>query len=138
VSEESTTPDLVENVRTILEAADRADFDAILAFYAPDAVWISAELDLVFEGVEAIRSFWEDWYGGYEDLRVGPPDIYDVGNGVVMAVIRQGGRLGGGSAELSEDLALIYEWSHGLVVRVTMTRGEGGRSAAERLAEERG
>jgi hypothetical protein len=104
----------------------------------PDAVWISPELGLVFEGVEAIRGFWEDWYGGYEDFHVGPPDIYDVGNGVVMAVIRQGGRLGTGSGNLSEDLALIYEWSNGLVVRVTMTRGEAGRSAAKRLAEERG
>jgi ketosteroid isomerase-like protein len=39
MSEESMTPDLVEHVRAILEAADRADFDSILAFYAPDAVW---------------------------------------------------------------------------------------------------
>jgi hypothetical protein len=30
--DESTTPDLVERVRVILEAADRADFDAILEF----------------------------------------------------------------------------------------------------------
>jgi hypothetical protein len=30
----STTPDLADSVRVILEAADRADFAAILSFYA--------------------------------------------------------------------------------------------------------
>jgi len=48
MTEESTTPDLVEKVRVMLEAADRADFDAALAFYAPDAVWVMASLDLSF------------------------------------------------------------------------------------------
>jgi ketosteroid isomerase-like protein len=136
--EESTTPDLVERVRVILEAADRADFDTILAFYARDAVWIMADTDLTFEGVDAIRRFWEEWYGSYEDFRVDPPEIIDFGDGVVLAVIRQGGRPGGGSAELREDLALVYEWSEGSVVRVTMSsRLDEARAAAERLAQER-
>jgi ketosteroid isomerase-like protein len=134
---ESTTPDLVENVRVMLDAADRADFDAVLAFYAADAVWVMASMDVAFEGVEAIRGLWEDWYGLYEDFRVGRPDIRDLGNGVVMAISRVGGRLRG-SGELSQDLAMIYEWSHGQVVRVTGIRAENGRAAAERLAKERG
>jgi hypothetical protein len=33
MSEEPTTPDLVERVHVIQEAADRADFDTILQFY---------------------------------------------------------------------------------------------------------
>jgi hypothetical protein len=138
MSEEPTTHDLVDRVRVILEAADRADFDTILRFYDDEAVWVFPEADLTFEGVDAIRGFWEDWYGGYEDFHVSPPVIVDLGNGVILAVVRHGGRLGGGPAELREGLGLIYEWADGLVVRVTLARTEDAQATAERIAEERG
>jgi hypothetical protein len=38
-SPESTTSDLVERTRAFIAAANRRDFDAMVAFYAPDAVW---------------------------------------------------------------------------------------------------
>jgi hypothetical protein len=38
VSEESTTPDLVEVVTGLYEAADRGDWDALISSYAPDAI----------------------------------------------------------------------------------------------------
>jgi ketosteroid isomerase-like protein len=137
--EESTTPDLEERVRVILEAADRADFDAILGFYAPEAEWVMVELDESFRGVDAIRGFWQDWWSSYEGFRVEPPEIVDLGGGVVLATMRVGGRVGGGSGALAEDLALTYEWSDGVVVRVFASfRLDEARAAAERLAEERG
>jgi ketosteroid isomerase-like protein len=137
--EESMASDPVESVRVILEAADRADFDTILQFYAPDAVWVMVDADLAFEGVEAIRSFWEDWYGVFDEFRVTPPEVVDLGDGVVLAVVRHGGPLGGGTAALQEDLALVYEWAGGRVVRVTVTSHlDEARAAAERLAKERG
>ena len=37
--EESTTPDLVEVVTGLFEAADRRDWDAMIGPYAPDAIW---------------------------------------------------------------------------------------------------
>ena len=39
--EESTTPDLVELTRRLLEAVNRRDFDAAMGFFATDAVWES-------------------------------------------------------------------------------------------------
>ena len=138
MAEESATPDLVEGVRVILEAADRADFDTILQFYRQDAVWVIADGNLTFEGVDAIRSLFEDWYGSYEDFRVDPPEVVDFGGGVVVGLFGQGGRPRGGSAELREYIALIYEWLDGEVVRVTMHRDiDEARAGAERLAEER-
>jgi len=57
--EESTTPDLVELGSRFLEAANRRDFDAMLSFFAPDAVLGSGDaLRMTFEGVAAIRGFW--------------------------------------------------------------------------------
>jgi ketosteroid isomerase-like protein len=50
MSEESTTPDLVELGSRHLEAANRRDFDAVLSFYVPDAVLENAEGLGTFEG----------------------------------------------------------------------------------------
>jgi ketosteroid isomerase-like protein len=71
VPEESTTPDLVEHVRVIFEAIPPRDWDTILSFYAPDAVWEAAATGIGrFEGHAAIRGVWEDFTGVYEDLQV--------------------------------------------------------------------
>jgi ketosteroid isomerase-like protein len=126
---------LAERVGALLRAADRADFDAILAVYAPDAVWVVVDADLRFEGVDAIRGLWQEWYGGYEDFRVQPREITDYGAGIVLALIEQGGHPTGSSAVLRENIALLYEWSRGRVVRVSMYfRSEDARAAAERRA----
>jgi hypothetical protein len=41
MTEESTTPDLVERMREVFEALSRGDFDAITRFCAPDAIYES-------------------------------------------------------------------------------------------------
>jgi len=38
MTEESSTSDLVEIITGLFEAADRGDWDAVLAPYAPDAI----------------------------------------------------------------------------------------------------
>jgi len=83
MSEESTTPDLVELGRGLFAAANRRDFDAILRRYAPDAVWDMSPLGGLgtFEGHIAIRGFWEDWYASYEDFEIEPEEERDLGNG---------------------------------------------------------
>jgi hypothetical protein len=57
----------------------------------------------------------------------------------IWAVIRQSGRLGDAPSRVGEEAALVYEWSDGLIERVTTYADiEEARAAAERLAEERG
>jgi ketosteroid isomerase-like protein len=137
--EESTTPDLVERVRVILEAADRADFDAILEFYAADAVWDMPDGMGTFEGPPAIRAFWEDWWSSYDWLDLELHEILDLGSGVVFAPFHFGGRLKGSAAEVQTEMAIVYEWVDGAVLRATAYFDvDGCRAAAERLAEERG
>ena len=41
MSEESTTPDLVELSQRLTDAINARDIDAAISFYAPDAVWDS-------------------------------------------------------------------------------------------------
>ncbi len=137
VSEESTAPDLVEHVRAILEAADRADFDSILAFYAPDAVW-ELRAGGTFKGTEAIRGLWQDYYGAFEDFHLEIEQVRDLGGGVVLAVNQQQGRPVGASRAVQAREAFVYEWQRGTVVRVTMYADvDEARAAAERLAQER-
>jgi ketosteroid isomerase-like protein len=138
MSEESTTPDLVERVRGILDAANREDWDAILAYYASNAVWDTEGMG-TFEGPAAIRGFWEDWWGSYEQLQIDVLEIREIGNGVVLAAFHFQGAPKGTTAEAQTYIALVYEWVHGAVARVTTYFDiDTGRAAAERVAEERG
>ena len=138
MSGESTTPDLVERMRSLGEAANVGDFDAMLGFFAPDAVW-EGTLESTLEGVAAIRGFWEDWYASYAEFCVEQEEVLDLGNGVVFAVFVQKARLAGSSGEVGLRYAAVIVWVEGVIVRVTnYTYPDEGRAAAERLAEERG
>ena len=74
-----------------------------MSFYAPDAVWDASPMGSArFEGVAAIRGFFEDWFGAYEEFEIEAEEILDLGNGVVFAVTRQKGRPVGSSGRRSD------------------------------------
>jgi ketosteroid isomerase-like protein len=137
--EESTTPDLVELGHRFFEAANRRDFDAMLSFFAPDVVWEARAFGITFEGVAAIRGFWEDWWASYEEFRFEQEEALDLGNGVAFAVVIMKGRLVGGSGEVQRRVAGVSVWVGSVIVRMTIYPDpDQARAAAERLAEERG
>jgi ketosteroid isomerase-like protein len=137
--EESTTPDLVELTRHFVEAANRLDFDAVMSFYAPDAVWESVGMRTSFEGRTAIRGLWEDVTVAYEEFEFQPPEILDLGNGVIFGVDRSSGRLVDSTGRLEYRYAIVTVWGEGLIVRVMISADiDEARAAAKRLAEERG
>ena len=127
-------------MRGAVAAANRRDFDAVLSFYAPDAVWDMSPIGMgTFEGLAAIRGFFEDWLGAYEEYAMEAEEIVDLGNGVTFAVLLQKGRPVGSSGEVQLRYASAGEWANGLLTRLT-NHGDidEARAAAERLAEERG
>jgi len=144
--EDPTTPDLVELWSRFFEAVNRRDFDAMLGFFAPDAVWETEDTGAVgtFEGRAAIRGFWQDWWASYEELRVEQEEILDLGNGVTFSVVNQKARLVGTSTEIRHRNAVVTVWVDGLAVLMRFFSGSSNadvdeaRVAAERLAEERG
>jgi len=139
--EESTTPDLVERMRLMLQAADRADWDGTLRFVAPEAVWEATAMGLgtSFDGVAAIRVFLEEWSGPYEDWGLDVEEVLNLGNGVTFSVFVQKGHPVGSTGEVHLRHAQVGEWADGVVVRITEYADIGeARTAAERLAEERG
>jgi ketosteroid isomerase-like protein len=138
MSERSTTSDLVELGSRFLEAANRRDFDAMLSFFHPDAVWEGMALRTTLEGVAAIRGFWQDWLVSYEEFWLEPEEMLDLGNGVGFGVVMLKGRPVGSSGYVQLRYASVSEWVDGLIVRAMFYIDiEEARAAAERLAEER-
>jgi ketosteroid isomerase-like protein len=139
MSEESTTPDLVEPLRHLFEAGSRGDLDALMGFYGPDVVLEVSGTGLSFEGRTALRRFYEDWFSLYEEFESELEEALDLGNGVGFSVLRQQGRPVGSSAHSQQRGAWVSTWVDDMIVRVTVyTNIDEARSAAERLAEERG
>ena len=139
--EESTTPDLVERWRQTTEAVNRRDFDGAIRFLAPEAVWDASVAAMFgrFEGSAAVRGFLEDWSGSFEQYEYTEEEVLDLGNGVLFAVARIGGRLAGGAGTMQERWAFTVTWAAGMIVEVTThTDIDEARAAAERLAKERG
>jgi uncharacterized protein (TIGR02246 family) len=137
MSEESTTPNLVELVGRAFEAANRRDLDAVASSFAEDATFDGRVVGDHFEGRATIRSFLEDWFGTYEELEVGLEEVRDLGNGVVFAVVVQNGRPAGSTGHLRQREGWVFVWVRGLIARLATYEIDEARAAAERLAEER-
>jgi ketosteroid isomerase-like protein len=137
VSQESTTPRLVERARLAIDAIGDHDLDAAMSFYAPHAV-VEAVVGR-FEGLAAIRGFLDEWLGSYEEFQAEAEEVIALGNGVLVRCVRDGGPPGREQRSVQLRFAVAAEWADGVMVRIISTPEiEEGRAAAERLAEERG
>jgi ketosteroid isomerase-like protein len=135
--EESTTPDPVALTRRAFEAVNQRDIDAVMSFFAPDAV-LDGRVE-VCEGRAAIRAFLDDWFGSFAELRMEGEEFVVLDEGVVLAVVNQEGRLAGVDRQVHQREGWVICWSaDGLLVQLTTrTDIDEARAAAERLAESR-
>jgi ketosteroid isomerase-like protein len=135
--DDSTTPDLVELGRRIQGAVNRREFDLLNSVYAPDAV-VEAEGLGTFGGRAAIRRFFEDMVGSFDQYVIEQEEFLDLGNGVGFEVARQSGRLLGSAGRIQQRFASVTESAEGLIMRGTFyTDIDEARATAERLAQER-
>jgi ketosteroid isomerase-like protein len=139
MSEESTTPDLVELVHRAFEPTASRDIDGIMSFYRADAVWdLSAGGLGVFRGRAAIREFMEDWFRAYDRIEIDFEEVVHLGGGVTFFVGSQKGRLADSGGEVAVRYACANVWVDGLIASVVNYIDiDEGRAAAERLAKER-
>jgi len=140
MSDDSTTPDLVELVRRQFEAVNRRDMDAVMSLCPPDGVYDTSPGGLgVYQGPVAIRGFLEEWWGAFEELRFELEEVLDLGNGVTFSVVREDARPVGSTGYVRRREAYVIEWIEGMVARLTVHDDiDEARAAAERLAESRG
>src|SRR5262245_42302510 len=131
VTEESTTPDLVEIVRKQVEALDRGDLDGVMSSVTEDGV-LDGRAELI-EGRAAIRHFLDDWFRAYEELAFELEEVSQLGGGVVFAVVIQDGRLVGGDGHVRQREGWVYLCVGGSIARLTTSDVDEARAAAERL-----
>ena len=137
MSEESTTPDVVELTRLAFEAANQRDIDTVMSFFAPDAVYQGRTGEL-YEDRAAIRGSFGEWFGSFAELRFEVEEFVVLDDGVVLAVISQQGRPVGVDGQVHQREGWAFYWSpDGLIVRLTTHADiDEARAAAERLAKE--
>jgi ketosteroid isomerase-like protein len=140
MSEESTTPDLVELVRRRSEASNRRDMDALMGLFSPDGVYDTSPSGLgVYEGQAAIRAFIGEWWDAFDELHFEPEEVVDLGSGVTFSVVRQDARPAGSAGQVRTREAHVIDWVGGVAARVTVYQDiDEARAYAERLAESRG
>src|SRR6476619_3249856 len=103
MSDGSTTPDPVELTRRAIELASRHDLDALMGFFAPDAVFDLSDLGIgTFEGEAAIRDFLEDWWGTWADHLIEAEELVDLSHGVVFSPVHEDGRLVGSRGHVEQ------------------------------------
>jgi hypothetical protein len=139
-AEESTKPDLAVRTRRARETADAADFDGMMSHLGSHPIWDMSFLGLgVYRGVTAVRRFFEDWRGAYEEHATEPEEIVEASDGVTFAAFLQKGTPVGSVGQVTIRYAAVVLWTRALVRRVTIyTDVDEARAAAERLAQERG
>src|SRR5271155_3367489 len=137
--DESTTPDLAELTRLVFEAVNQRDIDAVMSFFAPDAVLDGRAAGGLYEGRAAIRGFLEEWFSFFAELRFQVEEFVVLDDGVVLAVVNQEGRPVGVDGQVHQREGWAFCWSaDGLLVRVTPHADvDEAHAAAERLAKER-
>jgi ketosteroid isomerase-like protein len=137
--EEPTTSDLRLLVQR-LTSSKAHEIEDLMRFFAPDSVWDMSQGGLgVIEGREAIRAFFEEWRGVYDDYEQEAEEIQDLGSGVVFAVFVQRGRPVDSTGWVEFRDARVWLWADGLVERVTTFLDiDEARATAERRAVERG
>ena len=138
--EKSTAPDLAELMRRAIDADNRHDLDAVMGFFAPHAVIDMSDLGIgTFEGVAAIRSFIEEWWGTWGDHKIDLEELVDLGSGVMFTAVREDGRLMGSDGHVEHRRGWVFLWVRGMIERFTAYLDvDEARAAAERLARERG
>jgi hypothetical protein len=132
MSEQSTTPNLAELTRELIEAQG---VDATMRFFGPASVYDLSVVGLeVFEGYGTIRGFLEEWLSSYHETADEAEEVTEIGNGVVLAVIRGQGRPAGSPADVR-----VHGRRSAVAVWVTIYLDiDEARASADRLAAERG
>jgi ketosteroid isomerase-like protein len=139
MSEESMTTDLVELLHQNAEACTRRDVDAVLSFYALDAVIdLTRTVGIAPRGRAAIGGFLEEWLAAYQESKFTEEEPLDLGDGVVFAVLRQKASPVGTTGFVQQHEGWVFVFVDGLVERATAYQDiDEARAAAERLAESR-
>jgi ketosteroid isomerase-like protein len=114
--------------------------EAVVSFFAADAVWDMSSIDMgIFAGRAAIRNALKTWWEMFPAIVTELDEVVDLGNGVVLQAVTQRGRPTGSTGDIRQRSGRVLVVVDGLVETLTSYNDiDEARAAAERLAEERG
>jgi hypothetical protein len=140
MAEESTTPDALELVRDLFEAANRRAWGEVADVFGHDAVLDLSDLGLgAYEGADAISAFVEEWIGAYDQWEAVMGVVLELGYGAIFTVNQQVARPTGSSGNARLHDAYVFICEDSKIVRWTVYQNiDEARAVAERLATERG
>jgi ketosteroid isomerase-like protein len=136
--DEPATTSALEQARRSFEAAGSGDYDWMISFYGPDSTFDMSPWGLgTYEGLVAIKAFFKDWIGAFDEFEMKLEEITDLGNGVVFAVARQHA-LSAGANPLRLRHAAVSVWEDGVAVLVRNYPDiDEARAIAQVLAQSR-
>jgi ketosteroid isomerase-like protein len=110
----------VEIVRRAYAAWSRDDRDPALAFFADDVVWTPAREDPDPQphlGPEGVRRFWAQWEELFDDLRIEPEELIEVGDRIVSR-LHFTGRGKGSGIDVDQRVYQVFEFRDNSIVRI--------------------
>jgi ketosteroid isomerase-like protein len=110
-------------IARVYGAANRRDFDLVLAFndpalyeFHPSVDLLPPDMDRVYRGHDGYREFWRLWLEAFEDIRWDPEEILDFGDKALVTTQQSAHGLGSGVA-VSEPVFQLFTMRRGMVVR---------------------
>jgi ketosteroid isomerase-like protein len=108
----------VEIVRRIIQAARRGDWESAMSGYDQAVVLDQSRMPDggVYHGHDGVREFYGRWFGAWQDFRIEPERLVDVGDQVVDINVVSGRGRGSGAA-VKMRTANVWTIAGGKVVR---------------------
>jgi ketosteroid isomerase-like protein len=123
-----------ELLRKLLDAFNREGVEATFEYLDPEIRWLAPPdwlEDRVYEGHEGIRRLSGFWTAQFDDYRVEPEEFIDLGEGRILALLYQRGRIRSSHDPIEQTVAWLVEIRGGLITKVEIFFSfEEGRAAA--------
>ena len=114
------TDENVEAIERAYAAWNEAGVDAFLEYWAENTEWRSVPGDPVYRdpmlGKDAVRAYLQDWLDTFEDFRVEPVELIEVGTGQVVGTLRYSGRARHSDVKVDSLFAAVFVIRHRQIV----------------------
>jgi ketosteroid isomerase-like protein len=129
----------IEGLREGYEGINRKDFDAVLALVHPDFVWENDPAGplgaTVYYGRAAVKGFWEDFLGSFDDFHQEPYEFREAAGGKILVRAHLSTYLEGTEEPLRFDTTHLWTIRDDVPVHMRMFFDHGEALEASGLRE---
>jgi hypothetical protein len=103
-----------ERNRRVIDAFNRRDLEAFLAFTDPDVVFTPYEVMVQggnpYRGHDGVRTWWDETFAVLPDLRAEVYEVRDLGHEIYLVHGRLAGSGAGSGASIERNMWLAVKW----------------------------